>query len=121
MKRKPWGFTLVELLIVIVILILFAAIAIPKYKNLSTDAKTAAVNSTAALLSSANAVNYTMRKANPAKGNAITNCTDVALILLGGLPKGYTITAAIIPLDTTVSCTLNGARATGSFSATGIN
>ena len=121
MKQKNIGFTLIELVIVVVILVLFAAITIPKYKALSTDAKTAAVNSTAALLSSANAVNYATRKANPVKGNAITNCTDVAILLLGGLPKDYTITSAIVPLDTTASCTLTGAGATGSFSATGIN
>ncbi len=122
MKRKQEGFTLVELVIVIIILGLLTAVAIPKFIDLSSDAKTAAQNSVAASLSAANAVNYASRKVNSTKGVSVANCTDVASALQGGLPTGYTITAATVAVDTTVSCTLSGpAAVTSTFSATGIS
>lgn len=123
MKRTTTaGFTLVELVIVIIILGLLAAVAVPKFIDLSSDAKTAATNSVAASLSAANAVNYAARKVNGAKGNSVANCTDVATSLQGGLPTGYTITSATVAADVTVSCTLTGpSSTTATFSATGIS
>lgn len=40
--KKEFGFTLIELIMVIVILGILAAVAIPKFFNISGDAKTAA-------------------------------------------------------------------------------
>src|SRR5258707_9614764 len=45
--RKSKGFTLIEILIVVIILGILAAIVIPQFSNASTSAKTSAVTSTA--------------------------------------------------------------------------
>src|SRR5437868_15547858 len=118
------GFTLIELVMVIVILGVLAAVALPKFVSVDSEAKAAALAGIAGSLSSASAINYAGRKVSSSKGVAITNCTDVANALQGGLPANYAITAANITVDTTVSCTLtqtlNGVAATATFSATGI-
>jgi MSHA pilin protein MshA len=122
MKNAQKGFTLIELVMVIVIIGLLSAVAIPKFVDLGSEARTAAVAGVSGALSSAAAVNYAARKANSAKGVAVANCTDVASALQGGLPTDYTITAAAVAADASVTCTLTGpSSSSGSFVAIGIN
>ena len=58
MIRNRKGFTIIELVVVIVILGILAAVAFPKFQSLSTDAKTAVVNAGVAAFKSAVVLTY---------------------------------------------------------------
>jgi MSHA pilin protein MshA len=120
-QTKQAGFTLIELVMVIVILGILAATALPKFIDLSSDANAAAMKGVTGAISSASAVNYASRKANTALGAAVTNCTDASGLMQGGLPTGYAITAAAIAANATATCTVTGPNATtGTASVIGI-
>jgi len=122
MKFRQTGFTLIELVMVIVLIGVLAAVAVPKFVDLGSDARQAAVDGVAGGLASAAAVNYAGRKANAANGSALDNCSKVADLLQGGLPTDYRIEDAGIKPDLSTTCYVSepkGAKAP--FAATGIN
>jgi MSHA pilin protein MshA len=123
MRSRQTGFTLIELVMVIVIIGVLAAVAIPKFVDLSGDANQAATNGMAGALSSAAAINYAARKAKASNGTAVDNCDDGAALLQGGaLPTGYTITSAAVAAEATkTDCVVNGPGSkTASFTIIGI-
>ena len=122
MKQK--GFTLIELVVVIVILGILAATALPKFVDLSGEAEQAAAEGVAGAIASASAINYGAKKLS-AVGNVTLNdanvCTSTILgpILQGGVPTGYTVGGTgNCSVTTTESVTCTISKGTKTVSAT---
>jgi prepilin-type N-terminal cleavage/methylation domain-containing protein len=120
--NKQSGFTLIELVMVIVILGVLAAVAMPKFVDLKGDAQASALQGVVGAMNSAMSINYAARSANSSKGAAVADCTDIATILQGGIPTGYTVASATVTAGSTASCTVTqtASSATATFTAFGI-
>jgi MSHA pilin protein MshA len=113
------GFTLIELIIVIAIVGVLAAVAIPKFTNLSTSAQQAALDNLAGALGSASATNYAIQSGGLPGGVSIGNCTAIGGLLQGGLDAAYAITSATIGANATALCTVTHTATTLTKTFTG--
>ena len=83
MLRNERGFTLIELIIVIVILGLLSAVALPKYQDLKTDAEKASADGIYGAALAASAVNFANRLISPSRSNTINSIDNLILAMDG--------------------------------------
>ncbi len=119
-QKSQGGFTLIELVIVIVILGILAAVAVPRFIDLSAEAEEAATAGIAGSLSSGSAINYAAYKAGNANFVEVSDCEHAENTLETPLSADYSITSASVTLDTAETCTLTGpGGASATFQAIG--
>ncbi len=103
--------TLIEIIAVLVILGILAAVAVPRFFDLQTEAALAATEGMAGGLSSASSLNWAAHLVGSTEAVSVGNCSAIGPLLEGGLPADYTITAApVTEANSPVTCVLTGKK-----------
>ncbi len=116
---KQQGFTLIELVMVIVILGILAATALPKFASLQADARTASIQAAAGAVKSAMAISHAKSLVDGTDATASYNLVlegttvameygypaDAAIHLAAGLGSEYANAAGVITLVSNTTCT----------------
>ena len=114
MHKRQVGFTLIELVIVIVILGILAAAALPRFTDLSTEARTSAINGLAGSIRSAASIAHATQLAKGLNSSDTVSLEGVAI----GMSNGYPTVATIVSTLTDISGFIAGTAVGNSVTLT---
>jgi len=116
MKKQQAGFTLIELVVVIVILGILAVAATAKFQDLAGEARAAAIQGVAGEVASSSAINYAKGAASGTYPVTVSGCSNAVFNnLVNGssvfgtaAPARYNVTSstACAGAGTTVTCSI---------------